>query len=77
MPTTLPRFVEPCLATLQDKPPAGENWLHEVKFDGYRLQARIEHGKVRAADPLGPRLDRLVSARRSPRRWAICLATRR
>ncbi|PZN94489.1 MAG: DNA ligase D [Hyphomicrobiales bacterium] len=42
----LPRFVEPCLATLQDKPPAGETWLHEVKFDGYRLQARIEAGKA-------------------------------
>lgn len=43
----LPRFVEPCLATLQDKPPAGEAWLHEVKFDGYRLQARISAGKVK------------------------------
>lgn len=43
----LPRFVEPCLATLQDKPPVGEAWLHEVKFDGYRLQARISAGKVR------------------------------
>jgi bifunctional non-homologous end joining protein LigD len=42
----LPTFVEPCLATLQDKPPAGESWLHEVKFDGYRLQARIEDGKA-------------------------------
>ncbi|MCV9938118.1 DNA ligase D [Boseaceae bacterium BT-24-1] len=43
----LPRFVEPCLATLQDKPPAGEAWLHEVKFDGYRLQGRISAGKVK------------------------------
>jgi bifunctional non-homologous end joining protein LigD len=43
----LPSFVEPCLATLQDKPPAGENWLHEVKFDGYRLQARIAGGKAK------------------------------
>ncbi len=43
----LPRFVKPCLATLQEKPPTGENWLHEVKFDGYRLQARLSDGKVR------------------------------
>ncbi len=43
----LPRFVEPCLATLQDKPPTGDAWLHEVKFDGYRLQARISAGKVK------------------------------
>lgn len=43
----LPDFVPPCLATLQEKPPGGERWLHEVKFDGYRLQARIDHGAVR------------------------------
>lgn len=43
----LPDFVPPCLATLQEKPPAGERWLHEVKFDGYRLQARVENGAVR------------------------------
>ncbi|MDP3255121.1 MAG: DNA ligase D [Bosea sp. (in: a-proteobacteria)] len=43
----LPDFVPPCLATLQEKPPAGERWLHEVKFDGYRLQARIDNGAVR------------------------------
>ena len=27
--------------------PAGERWLHEIKFDGYRLQARIEAGRVK------------------------------
>lgn len=43
----LPDFVEPCLATLVEKPPSGETWLHEVKFDGYRLQARVKDGKVR------------------------------
>ncbi|MGO4175630.1 DNA ligase D [Bosea sp. TAF32] len=43
----LPAFVEPCLATLQEKPPSGANWLHEVKFDGYRLEARIDSGGVR------------------------------
>ncbi|WP_306224377.1 DNA ligase D [Bosea beijingensis] len=45
--SALPDFIEPCLATLQEKPPTGENWLHEVKFDGYRLQGRIDHGQVR------------------------------
>lgn len=44
--TDLPAFVEPCLATLQENPPAGEEWLHEVKFDGYRLQARIAEGQA-------------------------------
>ncbi|MBL8844221.1 MAG: non-homologous end-joining DNA ligase [Hyphomicrobium zavarzinii] len=42
----LPAFVAPCLATLTDAPPAGELWLHEIKLDGYRLQARITGGKT-------------------------------
>jgi len=45
--STLPDFIEPSLATLSKKPPEGAAWLHEIKFDGYRLQARIESGKVR------------------------------
>jgi bifunctional non-homologous end joining protein LigD len=35
------------LATLSDKAPEGEEWLHEIKYDGYRLLARIADGKVR------------------------------
>jgi len=33
-------FVEPCLPTLSIKPPSGPGWVHEIKHDGYRLQAR-------------------------------------
>ncbi len=43
----MPGFIEPMLATLASAPPAGERWLHEIKFDGYRLQARIEAGRVK------------------------------
>jgi bifunctional non-homologous end joining protein LigD len=43
----MPRFIEPCLATLRSTPPAGEEWVHEVKFDGYRLQAHVEGSKVK------------------------------
>jgi bifunctional non-homologous end joining protein LigD len=43
----LPGFLTPSLATLRDDPPAGEGWVHEIKFDGYRIQARLDHGKVR------------------------------
>lgn len=43
----LPDFVEPTLATLMAAPPAGERWIHEIKFDGYRLQARVEAGRVK------------------------------
>lgn len=44
---TLPKFIEPALATLKPKPPAGDRWLHEIKFDGYRIQVHIDDGKVK------------------------------
>jgi bifunctional non-homologous end joining protein LigD len=40
-------FIEPCLATLQRDAPSGEEWLHEVKFDGYRMQAQLAGTGVR------------------------------
>jgi bifunctional non-homologous end joining protein LigD len=43
----LPAFVEPCLATLAESAPDSSEWLHEIKFDGYRLQARLDRGKVK------------------------------
>ena len=42
-----PNFIEPQLATLRDEPPAGDDWLHELKFDGYRIQALIAGHQVR------------------------------
>jgi bifunctional non-homologous end joining protein LigD len=42
----LPAFVEPCLATLKTEVPAGDRWVHEVKWDGYRLMIRIEDDEV-------------------------------
>lgn len=43
----LPKFVKPCLATLVDHAPRGNNWIHEIKFDGYRIQARLQDGKAK------------------------------
>jgi len=43
----LPDYVPPMLTTLVSEPPAGEDWIHEVKYDGYRLVARIARGKAR------------------------------
>ncbi len=40
----LPPFVEPQLTRLVDRPPAEAGWVHEIKFDGYRIQARVEDG---------------------------------
>ncbi len=45
--TALPKFVEPQLCRLVDQPPSGANWVHEVKFDGYRMQLRVEGGKAK------------------------------
>ncbi|HWK68257.1 MAG TPA: DNA ligase D [Rhizobiaceae bacterium] len=45
--SALPEFVEPTLATLVSSAPSGERWVHEIKFDGYRLQARIEGGRTK------------------------------
>ena len=42
----MPSFVPPALAALKPKPPDGSRWLHEIKFDGYRLQARLDQGKL-------------------------------
>jgi bifunctional non-homologous end joining protein LigD len=41
-------FIEPCLPSPAPKPPAGPNWIHEIKHDGYRLMGR--------RDPVGIRL---------------------
>jgi bifunctional non-homologous end joining protein LigD len=43
----LPTFVEPSLASPCDRPPSGPKWVHEIKHDGYRMQARLDGGKVK------------------------------
>jgi bifunctional non-homologous end joining protein LigD len=42
----LPDFIPPSLATLHTNPPSGPEWLHEIKFDGYRIEARLDGGEV-------------------------------
>ncbi|NWG52435.1 MAG: DNA ligase D [Hydrogenophilaceae bacterium] len=43
----MPKAVSPQLASAADAPPAGEGWLHELKYDGYRTIVRIENGEAR------------------------------
>jgi bifunctional non-homologous end joining protein LigD len=40
-------FIAPCIPTRAHKVPAGPDWVHEIKHDGYRLQVRREGDKVR------------------------------
>lgn len=43
----MPEFIPPMLATLVKTTPSDDRWLHEIKFDGYRIQAHVRDGKVR------------------------------
>src|SRR6201999_436771 len=42
----MPDFVAPQLCASVDRPPNGDGWCHEIKFDGYRVQMRVEDGKA-------------------------------
>ena len=42
----MPEFIPPQLATLVDEPPEGDEWFHEIKFDGYRMLCHLNQGKV-------------------------------
>jgi bifunctional non-homologous end joining protein LigD len=42
----MPDFVAPQLSMLVDRPPNSEDWCHEIKFDGYRVQLRVEDGEA-------------------------------
>jgi bifunctional non-homologous end joining protein LigD len=43
----LPSFVEPALASLIEKVPSGARWIHEIKFDGYRVQVHLANEAVK------------------------------
>jgi ATP-dependent DNA ligase len=42
-----PGFILPCQPALADRPPSGPGWLHEIKFDGYRVIARKDGEQIR------------------------------
>jgi len=42
-----PGFIEPALASAVDRVPAGARWIHEIKFDGYRVQVHLRNGEVK------------------------------
>ena len=41
-----PKWIEPQLTRLVDEAPEGSDWLHEIKYDGYRMHARLENGRA-------------------------------
>src|SRR5262245_23702331 len=42
----LPKWIKPQLTRLADEAPVGDDWLHEIKYDGYRMHARLNRGKI-------------------------------
>jgi hypothetical protein len=48
-----PGFIEPALATSIEKAPSGDRWIHEIKFDGYRVQAHLANTEVKVFTRLG------------------------
>lgn len=76
-PAPLPISLKPQLALLTDKPPVSpEDWIYEIKFDGYRLLARIDDKNVQLLTRNGndwtkrlPELERGLRAMRLPPGW--------
>lgn len=66
----MPAFLPPMLASLVKTTPSDDRWLHEIKFDGYRIQAHLQNGKVKLftrsghdwTDRFGPDLSRALAA---------------
>jgi ATP-dependent DNA ligase len=42
-----PKWIKPQLTRLVEEAPAGGGWLHEIKYDGYRMHARIDGDQVK------------------------------
>jgi len=42
-----PKWVKPQLTRLVDEAPTGKDWVHEIKYDGYRMHARLDGGQIK------------------------------
>jgi ATP-dependent DNA ligase len=80
----LPEWIAPQLTQLVDAAPEGDQWLHEIKFDGYRMHARLDRAAVKLLTRTGldwthkyPALAKAVSSlgRPPPRPGRFCPET--
>jgi ATP-dependent DNA ligase len=73
--TALPGWIKPQLTKLVDQPPDGPEWLLEIKFDGYRMHARLDRGAVRLMTRTGldwtPKYPSITAAVASLRRGRL------
>src|SRR5687767_4876021 len=69
--TSPPRWIKPQLTRLVEEPPAGNDWLHEIKYDAYRMHARLAGGEIKLLTRTGldwsQRYRRTIDALRSVR----------
>ena len=72
-----PGFIPPQLCTSADRAPTGPGWVHELKLDGYRMQAHVDRRQGPPADPQRPGLDRPLPRRRERPRPPARLRHRR
>jgi bifunctional non-homologous end joining protein LigD len=70
-----PGFIEFSDPTLSEHAPKGEDWLYEIKADGYRAQAHLRHRKVTVYSRTGLDWTKTSSARSGQSRF-ICLISR-
>src|SRR5687767_1466708 len=47
VPAQPPTWIKPQLTRLVEEAPAGKDWLHEIKYDGYRMHARLDGGQIK------------------------------
>ena len=66
-PPALPQSIRPQLTQLVDTAPDGDQWLHEIKYDDYRMHTRLDRGAVKLADAHRARLDPQISRNRQGR----------
>jgi bifunctional non-homologous end joining protein LigD len=74
MARAIPKFVEPQLCTLSDRPPGASNWVHEIKLDGYRAQLRVADGRAELRTRKGlDWTDRFAAIAKAARALPDCL----
>ncbi|WP_253075690.1 MULTISPECIES: hypothetical protein [unclassified Bradyrhizobium] len=49
----IPGYIEPCDPTLRERPPPGEDWVYEIKADGYRAQLHLHDGDAKVYSRTG------------------------
>src|SRR3954463_2723063 len=49
----IPGYIEPCDPTLREKPPRGEDWVYEIKADGFRAQLHLRDGDAKVYSRTG------------------------